>query len=48
MLINLYFMPLEKISIMSLNGLLRRVATRDKNLIEPRMDELLVVVDLGN
>ena len=42
MLLDLYFIPLEQIGDMSLNGLRRRVATRDKTQIETRMDESLV------
>jgi hypothetical protein len=38
----------SSISNMSLNGLRRRVATRDKTQTKTHMDEPLVVMDLGH
>jgi hypothetical protein len=46
MLLGLDFMPLDQIGHMSLNGLRRRVATRDKTQTETRMDEPSVALDL--
>jgi hypothetical protein len=46
MLLGLDFMPLDQIANMSLNGLRRRVATRDKTQTMTQMDELLVALDL--
>jgi hypothetical protein len=43
-----YFMAPEQISNMSLNELKRRFATRNKNITQPKMDELLIALDLGN
>jgi hypothetical protein len=45
MLLDLYFIPLEQIGDMSLNGLRRQVATRDKTQTETRMDEPSVALD---
>ena len=46
MLLSLDFMPLDQIDHMSLNGLRRRVETRDKTQTETRMGELPVALDL--
>jgi hypothetical protein len=45
MLLGLDFMPLDQIGHMSLNGLRRRVATRDKTQTETQMDEPSVALD---
>jgi hypothetical protein len=45
MLLGLNFMPPNQIGHMSLNGLRRRVATRDKTQTETRMDEPSVELD---
>jgi hypothetical protein len=47
MLLGLDFMPLDQIVNMSLNGLRRRVATRDKTQTGTQMDEPSVALDLG-
>jgi hypothetical protein len=47
MLLDLDFMPLEKIGHMSMNGLRRRVANRDKTQIGTQMDKPLVSFGLG-
>jgi hypothetical protein len=46
MLPGLDFMVLDQIGHMSLNGLRRRVATRDKTQTETQMHELSVALDL--
>jgi hypothetical protein len=46
MLGSLDFMPSEQISNMSLNCLRRRVATLNKTITEPQMDEPLIALDL--
>jgi hypothetical protein len=43
--LGLDFMPPDQISNMSLNGLRRRVATHDKTLTRPQMDEPSVALD---
>jgi hypothetical protein len=48
MILSFYFMPPDQISNMSLNELKRRFATRNKNITQPKMDELLIALDLGN
>jgi hypothetical protein len=48
MLLGLDFMPPDQIANMSLNGLRRRVATRDKTQTGTQMDEPLVALDLGH
>jgi hypothetical protein len=45
MMLSLDFMPLDEIANMSLNALRRRVETRDKTLIGPRMYEPSVALD---
>jgi hypothetical protein len=45
MLLGLDFMPPDQIGHMSLNGLRRRVATRDKTQTETQMDEPSVALD---
>jgi hypothetical protein len=45
MLLSLDFMPPDQIGHMSLNGLRRRVATRDKTQTETQMDEPSVALD---
>jgi hypothetical protein len=45
MLLGLDFMPLDQIADMSLNGLRRRVVTRDKIKIGTQMDEPSVSLD---
>jgi hypothetical protein len=47
MLFGLDFMPLDQSVNMSLNGLRRRVATRDKTQTETWMDEPSVALDQG-
>jgi hypothetical protein len=46
MLLGLDFMPTDQIDHMSLNGLRRRVATRDKTQTETQMHEPSVALDL--
>jgi hypothetical protein len=46
--LDLDFMPPYQISNMSLNDLRRQVATHDKTLIEPWMDELSIALDSRN
>jgi hypothetical protein len=48
MLLGLDFTPPDQTTNMSLNGLRRQVATRDKTKTKNWMDELLVVLDLGH
>jgi hypothetical protein len=48
MLLGLDFIPLDQSSDMSLNGLRRRVSTRDKSQTKTQMDELLIAIDLGH
>jgi hypothetical protein len=45
MLLGLDFMPLDQIDHMSLNGLRRRVATRDKTQTGTQMHEPSVALD---
>jgi hypothetical protein len=45
MLLGLDFMPPDQIDHMSLNGLRRRVATRDKTQTETQMHEPSVALD---
>jgi hypothetical protein len=45
MLLGLDFIPADQIFHMSLNGLRRQVATRDKTQTETQMDELSVSLD---
>jgi hypothetical protein len=46
MLLGLDFMPSDQIGHMFLNGLRRRVATRDKTQTETQIDEPSVALDL--
>jgi hypothetical protein len=46
MLLGLDFMPTDQIGHMSLNGLMRRVATHNKTQTGTGMDELSVALDL--
>jgi hypothetical protein len=45
MTLGLDFMPPNKIGYMSLNGVRRRVVTRDKTKTRSQMDEMLVELD---
>jgi hypothetical protein len=47
MLLVLYFIPLDEIANMSLNGLRRQVAIHDKTQTETQMDKLSIALDLG-
>jgi hypothetical protein len=47
MILSFNFIPPDQISNMSLNELKRRFATRNKNLTQHQMDELLIALDLG-
>jgi hypothetical protein len=48
MLLGLDFMPIDQSVDMSLNGLRRRFATRDKTQTYTWMDELSIALDLGH
>jgi hypothetical protein len=47
MLLGFNFIPLDQIANMSLNGMRRRVATRDKNLTGAQMEKTSVALDSG-
>jgi hypothetical protein len=47
-LLGLDFMHLDQIGNMSLNGLIRRVATHDKNQTGNQMDEPSIALDTGH
>jgi hypothetical protein len=48
MSLSLDFMPPDQIDHMSLSGLRRRVATRDKTQTKTQIDELSIVLDSEN